>query len=134
MGLKNQLKRANFALDLARNYSSQLIALTVSYISLSIKLSSTDRLQKWHENHISEAKEWLKDIIRLADESKISFRLEVLETTLSIVRSIIEYAEQENVRLIVVGTTGRTGLERALLGSIASGVIAHAKCSVVVVK
>lgn len=133
-GSGESIKAASFALDLAKMYNSQLIALVVSYIPLAIKLSSSDRLQKWHEHSINEAKEWLTDIIHLANESKILFRLEVLETTSSIVRTIVEYAEQQNVNLIVIGTTGRTGFERALLGSVASGVVAHSKCSVVVVK
>jgi len=133
-GLEESTKAANFALDIAKTYMSQVIALAVSYIPLSIKLSSTDRLQKWHENNIKEARTWLKNIIHLTDENKISFRLEVLETTSSIVRTIIEYAKRENVRLIVVGTTGRSGFSRALLGSVASGVSAHAKCTVIVVR
>jgi nucleotide-binding universal stress UspA family protein len=133
-GSEESIKAANFALDIAKTYTSPMIALVVSYIPLSIKLSSIDRLQKWHENNVKEARTWLKDIIHLSGKNKISFRLEVLETTSSIVRTIIEYAERENVRLIVVGTIGRTGFSRALLGSVASGVIAHAKCSVVVVK
>lgn len=108
--------------------------MNVLYLPLSIKLSSTDRLQKWHENNIKEAKEWLTDVIRLSDESKMIFRLEVLETTSHVVPTIIEYAERENVRLIVVGTTGRSGIARALIGSVASGVAARAKCSVVVVR
>lgn len=132
-GSEESTKAANFALDIAKTYMSQVIALTVSYIPLSIKLSS-DRLQKWHENNIKEARTWLQDIIHLTDENNISFRLEVLETTSSIVRTIIEYAERENVRLIVVGTTGRSGFSRALLGSVASGVSAHAKCTVIVVR
>lgn len=133
-GSEESIKAANFAFDIAKTYASQLIALAVSYIPLSIKLSSADRLQKWHESNVKEAREWLKDIIRLSDEHKIVFRLEVLETTSSVVRTIVEYAEQENVRSIVVGTTGRSGLTRALLGSVASGVSAHAKCTVVVVR
>ena len=58
----------------------------------------------------------------------------MVETTSSVVRTIVEYAEKEDVRLIVVGTTGRSGFSRALLGSVASGVAAHAKCTVVIVR
>jgi nucleotide-binding universal stress UspA family protein len=104
-GSEESIKAANFALDIAKTYTSQVIALAVSYIPLSIKLSSTDRLQKWHENNIKEAQEWLKGIIHLKDEIKISFKLEVLETTSSIVRTIIEYAEQENVRFLCLHCT-----------------------------
>jgi nucleotide-binding universal stress UspA family protein len=133
-GSEESIKAANFALDIAKTQTFQVIALAVSYIPLSIKLSSPDTVRKWHESNIKEAKEWLKDIIHLSDENKIPFRLEVLDTTSSIVRTIIEYAERENVHLIVVGTTGRSGFSRALLGSVASGVAAHAKCTVIVAR
>lgn len=133
-GSEESIKAANFALDLAKTCTSQLIALAVAYIPLSIKLSSADRLQKWHKNNVKEAKEWLKDIIHLSEENKIPFKLDVVETTSSVASTIIEYAEQENARLIVVGTTGRSGFSRALLGSVASGVAAHAKCTVVVAR
>ena len=133
-GSEESIKAANFALDIAKTQTSQVIALAVGYIPLSIKLSSSDTVRKWHENNIKEAQEWLKDIIHLSDENKIPLRLEVLDTTSSIVRTIIEYAERENVRLIVVGTTGRSGFSRALLGSVASGVAAHAKCTVIVTR
>ncbi|MGE5662140.1 MAG: universal stress protein [Ignavibacteriales bacterium] len=35
---------------------------------------------------------------------------------------------------MVVGTTGRSGFSRAVLKSVASGVAAHAKCTVVVAR
>lgn len=133
-GSEESIRAANFALDLAKTCTSQLIALTVTYIPLSIKLSFTDRLQKWHKNNVQEARGWLKDIIHLSEENKVPLKLDVVETTSSVVSTIIKYAEQENACLIVVGTTGRSGLGRALLGSVASGVAAHAKCTVVVAR
>jgi len=43
-------------------------------------------------------------------------------------------AEQKKVGLIVVGSHGRTGLERLLMGSVTERVIGHANCAVLVVK
>ena len=48
------------------------------------------------------------------------------------VNSIIEYAEKNNVDLIVMGSHGRRGLAR-LLGSSTNGVINHAPCDVLTV-
>jgi nucleotide-binding universal stress UspA family protein len=50
------------------------------------------------------------------------------------VKGIAEYARMYGVDLIVVGTHDRAGLERLLLGSVASGVVKEAPCSVLVVK
>lgn len=47
---------------------------------------------------------------------------------------IIELSEKEAVDLIVVGSHGRTGLSRMLMGSVAEAIVRHAKCPVVVVK
>jgi nucleotide-binding universal stress UspA family protein len=43
-------------------------------------------------------------------------------------------AEEVDSDLIVMGTQGRTGLERLLLGSVAESVLARAKCPAMVVK
>ncbi len=52
----------------------------------------------------------------------------------TVYEKIIDVAEKENVDLIVVGSHGRTGLKRLLMGSVAERVIGHASCTVLVVK
>jgi nucleotide-binding universal stress UspA family protein len=47
---------------------------------------------------------------------------------------IVRFAQDMNMDLIVMGTHGRTGLERMLMGSVAEKVMRDAKCSVLVVK
>jgi nucleotide-binding universal stress UspA family protein len=47
---------------------------------------------------------------------------------------IIRYASEAGMDLIVMGTHGRTGLERLLMGSVAEKVMRDAVCSVLVVK
>lgn len=47
---------------------------------------------------------------------------------------IVRYAKDAGIDLIVMGTHGRTGLERLLMGSVAEKVMREAPCSVLVVK
>jgi universal stress protein A len=47
---------------------------------------------------------------------------------------IIRLAEEEQVDLIIMGTHGRSGLGRALMGSVATSVLRAARCGVLVVK
>jgi nucleotide-binding universal stress UspA family protein len=47
---------------------------------------------------------------------------------------IVRHARQMAADLIVMGTQGRTGLDRLLLGSVAEKVLRDAACSVLVVK
>ena len=48
--------------------------------------------------------------------------------------ALIEEATKERADLIVVGSHGRTGIEKLLMGSVASHVVTHAPCSVLVVR
>ncbi len=47
---------------------------------------------------------------------------------------ITAQAKQENVDVIILGTHGRSGISRLLMGSTAENVIRHATCPVLVVK
>ena len=55
-------------------------------------------------------------------------------STVSIVGEIVNYAERENVDIIVIGTRGQSEFEKLLLGSVTSGVTIYAPCTVMVVK
>ncbi len=46
----------------------------------------------------------------------------------------MDFAEENNIDLIVIGTRGRSGFKRLLLGSVASRVVTYAHCPVLVVK
>lgn len=48
--------------------------------------------------------------------------------------TIVQYANENAIDLIVLGTHGRTGLPHVLLGSVAERVVQHASCSVLTVR
>jgi nucleotide-binding universal stress UspA family protein len=52
----------------------------------------------------------------------------------SVVTAMVDWADDEKVDLLVVGTHGFTGVKRLLLGSIAERLVRHAPCSVLVVR
>jgi nucleotide-binding universal stress UspA family protein len=47
---------------------------------------------------------------------------------------ILRVAEEQSADLIVVGSHGRSGIPKLLMGSVASHVVTHATCNVLVVK
>lgn len=47
---------------------------------------------------------------------------------------VVKFAVANNIDLIVIGTRGKMGLERLLLGSVAEEIIRSAPCKVLVVK
>jgi nucleotide-binding universal stress UspA family protein len=50
------------------------------------------------------------------------------------VQAILDYAEREQIDLLVVGTHGRRGLAHVLLGSVAEALVRRAPCPVLTVR
>ena len=46
----------------------------------------------------------------------------------------VNYAEENNIELIVIGTRGLSGFKKLLVGSVATNVVTYAHCPVLVVK
>jgi universal stress protein A len=85
-------------------------------------------------------------IAELEDRSEVRERLEEAMPTRPNVRyrhhylrgmpvaELGKFAEREEMDLIVMGSHGRTGLRRLLMGSVAEGVMRKAPCPVLIVK
>lgn len=80
-----------------------------------------------------EAGKWLSKVERMAKQEGVAVTTEVLYDG-SVVRSIVDFASKKNIDLIIMATRGRTKFKKLILGSVASGVITHANCPVLVVK
>jgi nucleotide-binding universal stress UspA family protein len=48
--------------------------------------------------------------------------------------SLVQAVRDEGIDLLVVGSHGRTGLSKLLLGSVSAHAVCHAPCNVLVVK
>lgn len=117
----------------------RLTALTVLDVSKPRKFLSsyiaapTYGLRELDEER-NAAKQWMDAVRKKAEDKKIPFRSEIIEGLVSAEATIVDYAESHEIDLIVVGTRGRTGFSKVLLGSVASRVVEYAPCSVIVVK
>jgi nucleotide-binding universal stress UspA family protein len=49
-------------------------------------------------------------------------------------QKIVELAEKENVDLVVLGTHGRSGLKRVLMGSVAETIVRNTPCPVLMIR
>lgn len=80
------------------------------------------------------------DMYELSDSSEVSssynrlFETAIVEAETSTASSIVDFAESKNVDLLVIGSKGRTGLKKMLLGSTATEVVKYAHCPVMVVR
>jgi nucleotide-binding universal stress UspA family protein len=65
---------------------------------------------------------------------RAGFEAETLVTENEVRTAILDIASEWQADLIVVGSHGRKGLDKFLLGSVAESVARHAKCSVWIVR
>lgn len=90
------------------------------------------------DTYVDEAKRyadmWFGQIKEMAAKHNVRTASEVILEVESIADVIVNYAKSHNVDLIVIGSRGRTGLKRFLLGSVAAGVVSHAQCPVMIVR
>jgi nucleotide-binding universal stress UspA family protein len=100
-------------------------------------LTTPNAMKEILENAKKEAQQWfdnIKEKINMDNNNNIQLQPDVVVTATSIVSAIVEYAKNKDVDLIVIGTRGRSGFKKLLLGSVASGVVTNAACPVMVVK
>ena len=145
-GSEHSMKAAELALDVAKKeltrspeVDSELIALTVLDVSkprrfLSSFIAAPTYGLRELEEERNAAKQWMDVVCKKAEDKKIPFRSEIIEGLVSAEATIVDYAESHEVDLVVIGTRGRTGFSKVLLGSVASRVVEYAPCSVIVVK
>jgi len=134
-GSQHSLKAAEYALEVAKSFGAQLYAVTVTSVPESYHLKQQDVLNKGEmAESMNDAKMWLEKFNHSAKLGNIELKTELINSHRPIDYVILEYAEEKNVDLIVVGTRGRSGFKKLLLGSTASSVVTYAHCPVMVVK
>jgi len=139
-GSEHSFKAAEYAIDLAKSFGAHLYAITVTCIPASDNLSQKDVINKsLIENNIDnndrkDAGKWFESFTQNAKENDIQLKTELINSARSVDYVILEYAERQKIDLIMVGTRGRTGFKKLLLGSIASSIVTYAHCPVMVVK
>jgi nucleotide-binding universal stress UspA family protein len=135
-GSESSRDAAHYAIELAKSNSADLIAITVLHKSLSSYglAPAPGETEQDKEKRALKTKEWFGKFIHEAEANHISFKTELVDTQLSVEATIVEYAEEENVDLIVMGTRGLSGFKRLLLGSVATGVATYATCPVLIIK
>jgi nucleotide-binding universal stress UspA family protein len=123
------------ALELARTYRAQLLVAHVLSV-LPVIADAYVAPSVWDDLERGQRTTAQRQLGRLVAKAKAagvrtsSALLDIGVTHEQIVR----FARAKRADLIVMGTHGRSGLTRALLGSVASRVLAAARCPVLTVR
>ncbi len=98
-------------------------------------MGSPPAIDQYYKDLEEKVQSWFSKVRDMARNEGISeLKTETFSGVESIIESIIDYASKKDVDLIVIGTRGRTGLKRFLMGSVANGVVQHAHCPVLLVR
>ena len=82
---------------------------------------------------MDEGKQALEDVSDLLNESPSDINSTFLVEEGSPATTILKTIEDGDIDLVVMGTSGKHGLDKLLLGSVAEKVVRNAKCAVTVV-
>jgi nucleotide-binding universal stress UspA family protein len=144
-GSEQSMRAADLAISIAVKHDAELLALYVFYSQLGYayasylsKIEDSPSIAAIVNSAKQEASHWFEainnKIAYSKNENHIMLKSEVIVTSTSVPAAIIDYASKNRVNLIVIGTRGRSGIKKVLLGSVAQEVIRESRCPVLVAK
>jgi len=132
-GSETNNKSIETAKNMALKFDSEIIILVVKapaeHKSHDLEMTHAD----YHEEHYRAASERiLKSTLAKLDGTGINVTSKVEDGHAA--SGIIDFAENENIDLIVIATHGKSALKKHSLGSVAHKVVIHATVPVLLVR
>ncbi|QIB74761.1 universal stress protein [Halogeometricum borinquense] len=123
---------ARHAFDLAQQYDATVHALYVVETDTGwLTVSKNDVRETLRELGEKASKQAFRDVERIAATTQAEVVTDVLEGTPE--EQILQYTDENDIDLIVMGTHGHSGLERRLVGSVTNRVVRGADVPVMAV-
>ena len=123
-------KAQNHALFLAKVSGAEIVALSVTENNFVNGLPLDDEVYQLNQILKEQSEENLKEFDKLnEDDLKITHVIREGSPA----KAILEVAKDEEIDLIVMGSSGKSGFDRFIMGSVADKVVNSAKCAVLVV-
>jgi len=130
-GSKHSDKAAGLGLEIARLSGGKVSIVYVADTSKMSHLPDDMLLLSIREILIKEGKEATARVETMAKKAGLAVEKSVIEGNPG--EEIIRFAEENGASLIVMGSVGKTGLDRFLLGSVAEKVVRNSKVPVMTV-
>ncbi len=129
------LRAFKIATEMVKKFNSKLTVVTVipkSYLTIG-RYSNVGYDEILLKEQRDSANSALSKLDSIAKKQGIDLAIDILESN-SVVKQIVLFAKSEKFDLIVMGTHGRTGLSKLILGSVANGVSQRVSCNVLLIR
>lgn len=120
---------AERAIDFARAYGGELKVISVVDVPSALYGVAPQAV----DDMVKKARGYVEEVKNRADSAGLKAETFVLEGE-EAYRKITDFAKEHDINTIVLGSHGRTGLKRLLMGSVAEKTIGYAHCPVLVVR
>jgi len=132
-GSKNAERAASYGMDLAKVAGAEVQAL---YVISTQHAVTTRTVKGWSEGFeeclTNKGRYAIDNVEKLGKEAGVKVKPVFLKGIPA--DKILEYAEESNIDLIVMGTQGLTGIKKFLIGSVAEKVVRHSRIPVMVIR
>jgi len=136
---EDSVKAYNIARSLTERYGASLTLLSCIDTSMQYSSAGLGSLEVSPIYPSGQDTQAVKQIQNQLNEhiheyfSGVALTAQVREGAVAVEHSIIAYANDQRYDLIIMASHGRSGIRRALLGSVAEYVLRHSKCPVLIV-
>jgi len=130
-GSEHSERAARMGIELAKLSGGTVTALYVADTSRMSHLPDDMLLFSIRELLVKEGNEAVNYVKKLAEESGVAFEKQLIDGNPG--EEIPKFAYNAGMNVIVLGSVGRTGLDKFLLGSVAEKVVRSSKVPVLTV-
>ena len=133
-GSKFAEKSLKHALLIANASGAEIIALGVIENSFSLNIPVTDSVNDINQLLHDETEKNLKNVEKFRDELGYDVKITLKVAEGSPAKAILNTIEDEDIDLVIIGSSGKSGFDKFIMGSVADKVVNSAKCSVLVIR
>lgn len=131
-GSEHTKNAVDYGIDLAKNTGAKLYAIYVVDTAAFASIPMDAAWESMYELLRQEGDEATKFVAERANLENIEVECQTVEGHPA--DEIIKFADKNSISVVVMGTLGKSGLDRFLLGSVAEKLVRNSKIPVLVVR
>lgn len=122
------------ALEIGKKNYSGITVVTVIDVYYTVNFAYVSKTDpNIVKKLVNTAEKFIMKLKPLAVKEGVPFSFKILQGP-SIVKALVDFTKSGKFDLIVIGSHGRTGFSKLVLGSVSNGIANHVKCPVMIVK